>query len=1216
MDEQHVAHQHAAQQQHPARPMEVQALSFGWGRCGQLGLGSSIKCAANPRCSLTVLCEAPSDWVFEESGPTTASLLPKPVQSSSPEKSGVVGKEQSRRLVPPMGRNSGFVGGCGSKCSFVALADGRIFSWGKNEDGQLGLGDPDGVLDAFAQLSVATPTLTPTTPLQESSNLRRQMSKDAPSPAGSREQSADRFVKEPGTNAVSFTGASSSWPVTGGGTRGTERTTCRLKDEIVPEAERTVLSCRGSHVVALDARGRAFAWGSNQQGEAGRPLQQPSTLPKLVKTRGVRFVSVLAGRGFSAGLTEDGRVFTWGGNEHGELGRGAATTPFQGTTNLLHSGGDGHDPNFSDTSHIGTMGVVCVTTTSSSEWQPGLVTFPDASFRAQLMAAGSRHMVVGGKIRDAANGVASGAMFSWGWNVAGQLGEGTRITAPSPRRVLLRVESRGQTSRSDSDRSLSSIGEGIFVGNGNASSSAGEQLGHGPSWKQRAYSTARGEQPSHTRMLTRSAGSDTSEAHTTVVRQPPVTHLACGFRHTLVVCGGRLYGFGSNENGELGLGANSKKFVTLPTVILAMPPKTSAFSGGEQAPPVRGVSANSGSGLEEVGGGGFSHVAGGGRHSLVVLEHRKLLVAGLNQDGQLGLGDYASRCTFTAHKDVALGATICSVAAGYAHSLLLVARPTTARLAGSSTYSTNVGTDVATSSAVSTVDTDAASPTTQLRGDPIFDASVDSKPHRVAVLAKSFIQFGKIAWGVVNLFPHGVMKTPVVEVDPVPDLEQPLLGDHGIKRPLGGGHGAPLVQKRVVSSGQLSSATSNGGGSSGTEASVLGDLERFGAAAINSPTSFKGALTSLWNGKGDVDAYFAFFMNALLQLMVIQNMLSALLGSLGPTLVAHHVLPGIAFTLLCSHTLFLTQSVSFGSFHDRTDLCAQPHGLNSMTLFPYIQLILTPAYSDGGNDPLFAYYTTLCCCFYHAVFLLILAPIGPLLRRVLPPSSLFATLAGTAIAFLSMDFAFQIFQAPLTGLIPLGIVFYAFGAEAKLPVPGGALALVAGLALQMGLNFTGLRQITGSGNIFDASVAGGASVGAAGAVSTNGGAHPGGGTLAAPSLGGVGGWTTAGILGGGGGGLGEDLDNSMLGWNFPHIQIFRMFQIGGWSGLKYFCAVGMPLGLLTVLSNIGALESTRRTDAYDIQQSLAIDAWSCLFGKNSKNDLAPAIRKKKGLVAE
>jgi alpha-tubulin suppressor-like RCC1 family protein len=118
----------------------------------------------------------------------------------------------------------------------------------------------------------------------------------------------------------------------------------------------------------------------------------------------------------------------------------------------------------------------------------------------------------------------------------------------------------------------------------------------------------------------------------------PAAAVAAGYKHSLVLLqNGDVYTFGWNQLGQLGLGDTSQSY---------SPRRITTLPGAAVA------------------------VAGGYAHSLVVLDNGDVYTFGLNQFGQLGLGDTTERHTPT--KITTLPAAATAVAGGQWHSLVLL----------------------------------------------------------------------------------------------------------------------------------------------------------------------------------------------------------------------------------------------------------------------------------------------------------------------------------------------------------------------------------------------------------------------------------------------------------------------------------------------------------------------------------------------------------------
>ena len=72
--------------------------------------------------------------------------------------------------------------------------------------------------------------------------------------------------------------------------------------------------------------GRLFSWGSNQYGQLGNGTTTDSNVPTQVGTAS-NWVAIAAGTSASMGVQSDGSLWVWGRNDSGQLGLGNTTSP-------------------------------------------------------------------------------------------------------------------------------------------------------------------------------------------------------------------------------------------------------------------------------------------------------------------------------------------------------------------------------------------------------------------------------------------------------------------------------------------------------------------------------------------------------------------------------------------------------------------------------------------------------------------------------------------------------------------------------------------------------------------------------------------------------------------------------------------------------------------------------------------------------------------------
>ena len=157
----------------------------------------------------------------------------------------------------------------------------------------------------------------------------------------------------------------------------------------------------GGHYIVVDVDGQLWTWGRNSSHGGGNHGSQPlessgqlgwprtssdSTLGIIVSSR--RFIAAAAGRYHSAALDEDGKLFTWGLNDFGQLGRDAQAP---------------EDPEDEESRHVD-----CTSGWSCHDARVAAV--PDASEKFIAVAAGRYHTIVVSE---------SGQVYTTGLNFCG-----------------------------------------------------------------------------------------------------------------------------------------------------------------------------------------------------------------------------------------------------------------------------------------------------------------------------------------------------------------------------------------------------------------------------------------------------------------------------------------------------------------------------------------------------------------------------------------------------------------------------------------------------------------------------------------------------------------------------------------------------------------------------------------------------------------------------
>jgi uncharacterized repeat protein (TIGR02543 family) len=153
----------------------------------------------------------------------------------------------------------------------------------------------------------------------------------------------------------------------------------------------TSVSLAAYHSLAITSDSRIFTWGRNDFGQLGDGTTTNKLEPIEITNRfnlvaGETITSVSLGSNFSSLITSYGRVFTWGSNEFGQLGNGTETSRFTPTE-----------------------------ITAQFNLAVGETIYSMSLSREQSSAVTS-----------------NGRILVWGYNVFGQLGDGTYVNKNMP----------------------------------------------------------------------------------------------------------------------------------------------------------------------------------------------------------------------------------------------------------------------------------------------------------------------------------------------------------------------------------------------------------------------------------------------------------------------------------------------------------------------------------------------------------------------------------------------------------------------------------------------------------------------------------------------------------------------------------------------------------------------------------------------------------------
>ena len=250
------------------------------------------------------------------------------------------------------------------------------------------------------------------------------------------------------TCAIDAIAALYCWGTNGNGTIGDGTTIDHFTPILVGSGMSfTQIATGTAHTCALSSTGAAYCWGRNYAGQLGDGTTTDRTLPTQV-LGGLIFNSIDVGFNHSCAITTAGAAYCWGGDDLGQLGDGTATayrtSPFAVAGARSYSvirAGSKHTCALETTTALafcwGANGLGQIGNATGGITDADMVTTPTAvaGGRAytQLDAGGSHNCAISANFT-----------YCWGWNGYGQIGMTSSETCAAARpcaRTPLRVQS-------------------------------------------------------------------------------------------------------------------------------------------------------------------------------------------------------------------------------------------------------------------------------------------------------------------------------------------------------------------------------------------------------------------------------------------------------------------------------------------------------------------------------------------------------------------------------------------------------------------------------------------------------------------------------------------------------------------------------------------------------------------------------------------------------
>jgi alpha-tubulin suppressor-like RCC1 family protein len=322
--------------------------------------------------------------------------------------------------------------------AYTIGSDANLYAWGNNSAGQLGIGESDG-----PQACSGSDYCSPTPVVVDLPAAALPPSEVSTNGATTMALGANGVLYGWGNDGLGQLGTGEN-PAPGSCTGASACSTTPIAITLATGVTATQIAMAGRSAFAIGTDGQLYAWGFGEWGELANGMYSDNTLqppePITDFPAGVTITSIFASNYSVFGNGSDGKVYSWGFNEYGQLGQGTSgnsESPYYAidvpTPALLPSGvqvASLETTGFYTTYAVGTDGNLYVWGNNQSDFGNGSTQTISSIPETVPLPGGATPFAVAAQLSSGSTipsvyvATTAGTLYEWGQNNYGEFADG------------------------------------------------------------------------------------------------------------------------------------------------------------------------------------------------------------------------------------------------------------------------------------------------------------------------------------------------------------------------------------------------------------------------------------------------------------------------------------------------------------------------------------------------------------------------------------------------------------------------------------------------------------------------------------------------------------------------------------------------------------------------------------------------------------------------